>query len=811
MYAVLWLVSAFSIVQAELFLSYMDFAKNFSLESTLTYPQDGIGCENALLYILTADEVYLQRAHQSLTLFVEYWQNKTKNGSLPFQANSFTGWPVAFQYKTLKDMNKGPLWSQTYDDHFKLALADYCRPNHLGGAWNEGISAALATETALQLFPEFDENKGWKAFVQTTWEDWAHGHTYVENANADNGMFLCKMFMLSDILGKTDDLVNNGVRVLLEKYRDMIAPTASLPNYGGGLQDSSYPPSGFPEGACYFTAVFERAASLYNDPSFRWAANMFWRYANVDELKDKDCLLWITMARVWMNEALKPIFKDVSSTVLRRHEPFSFNVPDKLVVAPSRMPGSGTPYVMLELYPSSTIYHNNPMQVGALIHYEYDQTIFLYVGWSKQHPMPDDTNMPIMYPYSETGDKYFPYRLSSDIFKPDEYQINDQPTRRFQLASLHWKAYVTRHFNELSIVCPNPFKETIYLYIDHMELVGPNGTLLVDDFLNSVPWSNAEFTNDTKVGKKALKIKCAPSKITTSTRPKDSKPPLGYSFDVRNYTHLRYHWKMSSNYKLNDTCGCAVCDKSFCASYNGYKYIQWPFSVNTTYLSTNGTMGVLDITFFPEVINTKAETTNGDSYGHVNITAFILKDTQWFRQVILLQEGILIIADYIKPTVDQDGWLTGPQWKFSCTNHSSLMDGRWFDLYGFRMSTPGFHPRAPSSKKLIVYMGDAQGRTHGIVPGFEAPQYRLNPSKSQPYFTMYSKEKVKANTLSLFLTVMIPYDIGDNSKTIVDGITVLINNQMEAMINFKWITQAVAIDARVSMDIHGSWMVDRTS
>ena len=61
----------------------------------------------------------------------------------------------------------------------------------------------------------------------------------------------------------------------------------------------------------------------------------------------------------------------------------------------------------------------------------------------------------------------------------------------------------------------------------------------------------------------------------------------------------------------------------------------------------------------------------------------------------------------------------------------------------------------------------------------------------------------------MFITVMIPYDFEEDSKTIVSGIHIGTIMDMEATIKLHWITKTAVNDIQVNMDVHGTWTVKR--
>ena len=163
---------------------------------------------------------------------------------------------------------------------------------------------------------------------------------------------------------------------------------------------------------------------------------------------------------------------------------------------------------------------------------------------------------------------------------PGRWQRHDAAVLWFAGAlqeSGNWDSYwnVTLSSSEFSISCTSKQDELFTVTIDALSLVGGDGyggdgaplrVHVLDNFsyapqLPTDPWGkDSSWTNDTSGDSDnavALRVACHPHKTTTVTRPAPDAAagvaPLDMEFDAHAFTHLRYAFKLSEKFVVNDT------------------------------------------------------------------------------------------------------------------------------------------------------------------------------------------------------------------------------------------------------------------
>ena len=93
----------------------------------------------------------------------------------------------------------------------------------------------------------------------------------MEDADGYNQIWLNMMLTWPEVWheGRAQQLATPGTRNTLENFRDYVAPDGQIFQFSSGLS-SHYT-------STYFLAAFERAATIFNDGTFRHAAQLIWQ------------------------------------------------------------------------------------------------------------------------------------------------------------------------------------------------------------------------------------------------------------------------------------------------------------------------------------------------------------------------------------------------------------------------------------------------------------------------------------------------------------------------------------------------------
>lgn len=87
------------------------------------------------------------------------------------------------------------------------------------------------------------------------------------------------------------------------------------------------------------------------------------------------------------------------------------------------------------------------MQTGSFLHYEVNETLFMFNPFVKHQPQSEQSSMLIMMPYTEQGDAMFPHRWGMSQYVIGEWQVENVPTKNFFMDSLDYQVRTTWLFS----------------------------------------------------------------------------------------------------------------------------------------------------------------------------------------------------------------------------------------------------------------------------------------------------------------------------------------------------------------------------
>jgi hypothetical protein len=87
------------------------------------------------------------------------------------------------------------------------------------------------------------------------------------------------------------------------------------------------------------------------------------------------------------------------------------------------------------------------MQTGSFLHYEVNETLFMFNPFVKHQPQSEQSSMLIMMPYTEQGDAMFPHRWGMSQYVIGEWQVENMPTKNFFMDSLDYQVRTTWLFS----------------------------------------------------------------------------------------------------------------------------------------------------------------------------------------------------------------------------------------------------------------------------------------------------------------------------------------------------------------------------
>eukprot|EP01052_Picozoa_sp_SAG31_P024424 SAG31_NODE_2077_length_6501_cov_2.482037_3_plen_773_part_00 len=730
-----------------------------------------------------------------------------------------------------------------------------------------------------------------------TWliDQWLHAHALDENAVGYDAISISQLLVLDSIMpGGPADLQSDDFKRFVYEFADSITPGGLLVNHGGGLQDDG---QAYPNGAYGYIYLFEVAATQFqlSDPAaasyFKWAARQIWRNfdAPVDFLNFHfaTALPWLEELKQ-LNATGSPIplppeddikaaampskivtkneyGHDINSTVTHRQQ--GHRVPKKLVVCASRsrdarsLQTTGGGYVQQDIYPVPPAWHGDAMQAGTLSHYEAGQTLFIYGGAHTKHTSQSDadTGVPTMMPLSDAAEAAYPWRYGQHNMAPGKWQRQESPVKWMsgQQNMGSWQTFWDVAMSNLALVCyndQNAAQAAFHILLDGVALIGPSGVKVLDSFSywHNMPnawgehtsWStdiaaDADAESIPTGGRRSLQLQCQPNKTTVANRPQGARPFLNFSFDGSVYTHLRYHFKLSKEFVINQTYGWDAAKALQHDDYGASTYLDngIPFQLKPLYRPFGGEHCPSPTNdYIPQfdAVVANADLIAGDAHGGYRATGFggFTADTEWTRHMVLvggIGAGTLVVADSLVPHGLGNGseWLVGTPWQLNFDSNCSGTDnltacqlatvqqGDWFDLTGFERTTT-WHQRLtrtePPELSLVVKLVGSGDATVGSVLGYMAPPQRgfstrhgshATPWFTWPWQTVFNRQRVVEGERALFVSVFVPYD-----RTITSGRS--INSKIRVVIASNNESATVTLGSagkRVELDVHGGWKV----
>lgn len=675
------------------------------------------------MYVLTGKQDYLDYSKKTWDLLFEEWRKHPELYKKSPYNSFFIGESLMIAYEGLKQ--KGLV---SAEDEAMLRDALKVTNVYQPGDHNQALSRIVGTLRSLTAFPSHPDAGAWRSNVERGWNNWYRNKDITENASGYMSISLMQVIKIAKLRGAEQELQNPEVRHMFTRYRDMIAPSGAIPEYGDDY---------FMEWTNWMY-VFESAARLYNDPSFLTAAANVFRFgtahyplaghpsdfsANLDQLTS---LFWMSDLLYLEPASLKPAEWPRASAVLHRSEPGNPKAADKLILSASGKPGA--PFVMSELFGRGSHAHTN--RTGAIQYYETDG-IPLYHGMARHNKGATDSNIVAMLP--QISSHNYPYGETK--FEPDTWYTESIPS---QLLRLYEEADGAESgtkatFKELTLrldAGTSDASQPFELTIDNLRLEGPAGVRIIDDFETlGARWTRPDqpyaLSPDSTSGRAALRVTVKPkASLFYSTRER-----YDLTFDVRDYTTIKYDWK----YK---------------APARTISFILRPN--NDSGLDTKPG----DINMMPSVLNPRAEDKAQDSYGEYTLNNYFGFDTTLTRKIVLTAEGYLIVQDRLLPGKSTDGYAAGPVWQqYSAGDRGD----NWFDSQGEMKTAAGqrlpwkaLDGTAVPARNVLTYFERAEDRAFGI----HKASVTNNPT---PAATVYAKQPVRAGKPVTFVSVLVPH------------------------------------------------------
>jgi len=596
------------------------------------------------LWRLTGRDKYADEAARLLGAIAAY------HGP-PQRDSFFAMWPMIY---ACRELTRAGRLSREVREAFRGRVVEWFVAREYADH-NRSLCRAAGLELAAQTFPDLPQAKGWHEYAAKIWDLWYAHRDITENAPNYNQIDLVYVFVLADALGRTERLKDPAVRAMYERFRDQVTPSGTIPAYGdsgSGQDDPNWP---IRNDWGYWPAAFERAAALYGDGTFRWAAEAIFRAGSAHEplgghYGHIQPLHHLALAAEWRDESLRATPPAGGSAILTRREPGNDRAPDKLILRPSREAGS--PMVLCDLYARS--HHAHVNQHGGIAWFEHDGVPLLHMlGYNNRAP--EHVSLLMVRPAGET----FPHRVPH--FTPDRWYEAELPTCRMPPVE------EGAHLRRIDGVTLRVASRGVRLWADGLRLVGPAGEIALDDLDAPGGWRlGPQPTEDRKQGAAALTWQLPGGVVFVGN------PAIRRTFDCTRYTHFKLWWKLSDNREfarpLIFRCG---------VDYHAQA-----------------------IQLQPRLLDAKVDARGGDQFGRMAFDGWFTHDTRHTRRMVLTREGVLVVLDELLPGPAAAGRAAGPIWHFGPTREP-VCGADWFASTGARVN-------------LLVRFDHAAGRTFGV-------------------------------------------------------------------------------------------------
>lgn len=181
----------------------------------------GVAALKVILWQQTNNVKYADDAAYILERIVYHWKGK---------CNFFTPYPFCYAYQRLDQA--GRLKSSFKADatifaenRFKRKeFADQTEEIH-----NRNFARACGLEYCSQLWPDSPKAKKWHNYAVDFWDLFMSLEDVPENAPNYNELDVCYIWVLSDLLGNTDQLNRKSIQDFFMRFANQLAPSGKIP------------------------------------------------------------------------------------------------------------------------------------------------------------------------------------------------------------------------------------------------------------------------------------------------------------------------------------------------------------------------------------------------------------------------------------------------------------------------------------------------------------------------------------------------------------------------------------------------------
>lgn len=657
------------------------------------------------------------------------------------------------------------------------------------GPNNRAANYAMGALSAAQLYPDHPKAGEWRSYALAVWNDWyIPGDSYEPCYVAHN---IPRLISLGKRLGKEKELKSDRLRKVYYRYRDQVSPS--------GLVCS--PGDGEPYDMESYVKAFSSIMEVCPDPTILWALKKVYLAGNIKTGRRLESSFYEAFPQYKKMKEKEP---KVSSAVQLLF-PDTYKSKDRIILSPSRE--SGKPFAQFWIQDDCNIlYHGGVSDTRAdLTHYEVDGTMI--IADRGRYEWPAWNNVFLVsepdaeYPFRQTSGVhdgrwynssanlrmsrvYLPssnYNVDSnhsgasvsfgliDVNNPlgfswgnpkalsgkaDNIQL-DEVKIEFALIPIAGEKSVGKIFKgrtwfggyEYRNVCPSDIP--VDVYIKDLFIAGKKGEKILVPFDEITSNFKFSFINPDEK-QEFTEIPLSASDYSIVIDPETGKKVLRIT-TRHGRTVMRI--RMNEKFNLTDDYSRMGLSYKYVTPIEGWTRVPIQLSINNHDLQFNMRLdrqqgGIME--------DAKTITKGGDSYGEVSYREIWTHDSEYKRQMLLTEEGVLVVLDEFKPGKKADGLVGGPVWHVPSSPICGDADGstaRWFDasLHHYPSITRAFTNKyGEADKRLFITFVSPLGSENGI-------QYQPKHWKNDDY-AIFSKHSLHENKPLRWLTVMIPHD-----------------------------------------------------
>jgi hypothetical protein len=668
---------------------------------------------------------------------------------------------------------------------------------------------------AVRIFPDMPNAEAHRRWLDALWRELAeYGDTTETNYYPYGPLFLHGLLDMAEGMGKFST-ERDFLCALARRYLDYV--------HGGGVRGNPNSCATVirdrtrtyadPWNAEYYGGaeqvndghVWYRLARHFKDPEFLWASEQVCLGGRPPEgyKIPPEYLTAYNQRYAWFIErGIKPKVPPGRSKI-GYYSPLKHKVPERLYLCPGRE--SGKPFVSFYIYDRNNNYmHCCDDAGGRLYEYcvdgakllhssgKYNNRFLGQVAYDMLSVLPPDMAFPVTADGKMGGESDDTWKMASLSLPfclncraaPDSknwyfdeqislFRRTDDPEVGYAYGNMDGYWYLNNDFHLKSVYLGSFSVPTI---IQNLRLGGPKGDLVLAAF-DSIPENltvslvqgeqRRELTAEERKrvltvvdeggrGGRGLRIDVPPQSSLSLTLER-----LDLRFDAhKEYTRVSYDYKgRGGDLRLNGRIRP--------------HYFRPPYN--------RGGVLVAD--------SLRAENIGDDSFGQFSYRNYFSAHSNWTRQTVLTAEGYLVVRDIYEPGRGVDGYQAAPCWLL-------MPDGshgeNWFDAPAWD------HAWWQKQKKRVLLLFHPDKELHY---GYGRHETTADISRSIRLQNTFAKAIVKAGLPRIWLSVLVPFDEGQDAGDVAALIKTTVDATGTATATIDKIAITIVADGR--------WLVRR--